>query len=278
MIDTVSNGVGWIVRVAAHPATAVAASQANTQQADFGAVLGSETSQKTQSSRAAETADESATTSADTLASVLASANATAAAATADSASTASAAIAVTPAASDTTSTSTTKPGVMALVQAMMNGTFQTSYVTDPAKLTQQTTYGTDMMPADYYASDATANQMAQLLGGKVVHLQPFHAGMYVEPTANFIELPNGQTFNAADVAYYSRYGDLSQNQMLACVTQTINQGAAWTSYNQSGGKGTMPEFALGYVGPPISGMDYPAGTIGADGNVINPALQGVAT
>jgi hypothetical protein len=35
-----------------------------------------------------------------------------------------------------------------------------------------------------------------------------------------------------------------------------------------------MPIFATGYVGPPIPGMIYPAGSIGADGNVVNPAMQ----
>jgi hypothetical protein len=35
-----------------------------------------------------------------------------------------------------------------------------------------------------------------------------------------------------------------------------------------------LPSFPTGYVGPPISGMTYPPGAIGADGMVINPAMQ----
>ena len=93
---------------------------------------------------------------------------------------------------------------------------------------------------------------------------------------ANFIQLPNGQTINAADIAYYSRSGVSSPAQLTADLTQTINEGAAWTNYYKNGG--TMPTFSMGYVGPPISGMTYPPGTVGADGNVINPAMQPVAT
>jgi hypothetical protein len=155
-----------------------------------------------------------------------------------------------------------------------MNGSFQPSYESSPSQLQEITPAGTDYMPSFYYASDQTATQMAQLLGGSVVKMPPFGQDKgWSEPLANFIQLPNGQTFNAADVAYYAKAGSVGASQLTADITSTINQGSAWTQYYQSGG-GQMPTFASGYVGPPISGMTYPASMIGADGNVINPALQ----
>jgi hypothetical protein len=190
-------------------------------------------------------------------------------------AETAGAAAATTPAA--TPAVTVTTPGVGALVTAIMNGSFQPTYVTNPAQL-QETTYtGTATMPNFYYASDQTATQLASLLGGKVVQLPPFgQGGGASEPDANFIQLPNGQTFNAADVAYYATSGSEGGAQLTADITATINQGSAWTNYYQQGG--SMPIFQMGYVGPPISGMTYPAGMIGADGNVINPSMTQSAT
>jgi hypothetical protein len=165
-------------------------------------------------------------------------------------------------------------PGIEALVSAIMNGTFQATYLTDPSQLKETTPAGTDTMPNFYYASDQTAAQLAQLLGGTVVQRPPFGQDPgWNEPLANFIQLPNGQTFNAADVAYYGRSGVQGPAQLTADLTQTINAGAAWTNWYTNGG--SIPTFATGYVGPPISGMTYPAGSIGADGNVINPAMQG---
>jgi hypothetical protein len=166
-----------------------------------------------------------------------------------------------------------TPPGVGALVTAIMNGSFQPTYVTNPAKLQEITPAGTDYMPNFYYASDQTAAQLAQLLGGTVVQKPAFgqDAG-WSEPNANFIQLPNGQSFNAADVAYYAKTGSVGANQLTSDITAAINQGSAWTNYYQQGG--AMPTFAMGYVGPPISGSTYSAGMIGADGNVINAAMQ----
>jgi hypothetical protein len=164
-------------------------------------------------------------------------------------------------------------PGIGTLMTAIMNGSFQGTNVTNPAKLQETTPAGTDTMPSFYYASDQTAQQLAGLLGGTVVQMKAFGQDQgWSEPNANFIQLTNGQTFNAADLAYYSRSGVSSPAQLTADLTQTINEGAAWTNYYKNGG--TMPTFSMGYVGPPISGMTYPAGTIGADGNVINPAMQ----
>jgi hypothetical protein len=61
-------------------------------------------------------------------------------------------------------------PGIGALVSAIMNGSFQPTYVTDPSQLQETTSVGTtDTMPNFYYASDATAKQLASLLGGTVV-------------------------------------------------------------------------------------------------------------
>ena len=134
---------------------------------------------------------------------------------------------------------------------------------------------GTDYMPSFYFASDQTANQIADLLGGTVIKRPPFgQCQGWNEPLANFVQLPNGMTVNAADLAYYGRYARQSAPQLIADLTQTINAGAAWSNWNLSG-KGPMPMFAPGFIGPPIPGMTYPAGMIGADGNVINPATAG---
>jgi len=175
--------------------------------------------------------------------------------------------------ASTATTTATTTPGVEALVTAIMNGSFKPTYVTSASQLTETYPGGTDTMPNFYYASDQTAAQLAQLLGGTVVKQTPFgqDEGWSV-PDANFIELPSGQTFNAASVAYYANTGSEGAAQLTADITSTINQGSAWATYYQQGGQ--MPSFSAGYVGPPIAGMTYPSGSIGSDGNVINPAMQ----
>jgi hypothetical protein len=132
-------------------------------------------------------------------------------------------------------------------------------------------------MPSIVYLSDDSANQMAQLLGGKVVQMPPFgQVSGGNEPPANFIQLPNGQTFNAADVAYYSRCNMVGSAQLTADLTGTINAGAAWNNYYKNGG--ALPSFTIGYIGPAIAGMTYPAGTIAADGTVINPAMQPSST
>jgi hypothetical protein len=154
-----------------------------------------------------------------------------------------------------------------------MNGTFTATNVTDPTQLTRVTPSGSVTLSNFYYASNDTANQLAQLLGGKVVQMPPFGQATGVsEPLANFIQLPNGQTVNAAALAYYGRCGSEGAGQLTADLTQTINEGAAMTNYYQNGGP--MPTFVLGYTGPAISGMTYPAGTVAADGTVINPAMQ----
>ena len=190
------------------------------------------------------------------------------------SAATAQTSAADTVAAADTTS-AVSNPGVGALVTAIMNGSFQPTYVTNQSQLQETTPVGTDYMPNFYYASDQTAAQLASLLGGTVVKQPPFGQDQgWSEPLANFIQLPNGQTYNAADVAYYANAGPEGAAQLTADITGTINQGSAWTQYYQSGGQMSMPIFAEGYVGPPISGMTYDASMIGSDGNVINPAMQ----
>jgi hypothetical protein len=154
-----------------------------------------------------------------------------------------------------------------------MNGSFHPTNVTDPAQLQEITPAGTDYMPNFYYASDQTAAQMAQLLGGTVVKQPAFGQDKgWSEPNANFIQLPNGQSFNAADIAYYAKTGSVGSDQLTADITAAINQGSAWTNYYQQGG--AMPTFAMGYVGPPISGSTYSSSMVGADGNVVNPAMQ----
>jgi hypothetical protein len=170
-----------------------------------------------------------------------------------------------------------TAPGVGALVTAILNGSFQPTDVTNPAQLQAGTPIGNQSVPNFYFASDQTAAQLAALLGGKVVQMPPFGQDQgWTEPNANFIQLPNGQTFNAADVAYYANTSSEGAAQLTADITATINQGSAWTSYYQQGG--AIPTFPMGYVGPPISGMTYASGMIGADGNVINPAMVQSAT
>jgi hypothetical protein len=206
-----------------------------------------------------ETATETASTN---TASTATGASSTTAAATAETAAT------TTPAA-----VAVTTPGVEALVTAIMNGSFQPTYESSPSQLQEITPAGTDYMPGFYYASNQTAQQMAQLLGGTVVQSPAFGQDKgWSEPNANFIQLPSGQMFNAADVAYYAKSGSQGAAQLTADITATINQGSAWTNYYQQGG--SMPTFAMGYVGPPIGGSTYPSGMIGADGNVINPAMQ----
>jgi hypothetical protein len=164
-------------------------------------------------------------------------------------------------------------PGIQALVSAIMSGSFKPTHVTDPSQLQETTPAGTDTMPNFYYASNATADQLASLLGGTVVRTTAFGQDQgWNEPLANFIQLPNGQTFNAADIAYYANCGSEGAAQLTADITGTINEGSAWTNYYMNGGQ--MPNYPTGYVGPPIAGMTYPAGSIGADGNVINPAMQ----
>jgi hypothetical protein len=163
--------------------------------------------------------------------------------------------------------------GIQGLVSEIMNGTFQPTYVTNPAQLQETNPAGTDYMPNFYYASNQTADQLASILGGTVVQMPPFGQDQgWKEPVANFIQLPNGQTFNAADVAYYAKTSNAGPEQLTADITQTINQGSIWTNYYQNGG--TFPTFAEGYVGPPIAGMTYQPNMIDTNGNVINPAMQ----
>ena len=127
-------------------------------------------------------------------------------------------------------------------------------------------------MPGFYYLSDQSAQQLAQLLGGTVVQMPAFGQDKgWSEPNANFIQLSDGQTFNAADVAYYAKSGSVGSAQLTADITGAINQGSAWTNYYQNGGQ--MPSFAPGYVGPPISGSTYDSSMISATGMVINPAM-----
>jgi len=167
-------------------------------------------------------------------------------------------------------SSSTTPPtGIGALVTAILNGSFKPTYVTDPSQLQETSPAGTNTMPNFYYASDQTADQMAALLGGTVVQMKAFGQDKgWTEPNANFIQLPNGQTFNAADVSYFALHPQ-SAGQLAAAITQTINEGSAWSNYYQNGGP--QPSFPEGYIGPAISGMAYPPGTLAADGSVINP-------
>jgi len=156
-----------------------------------------------------------------------------------------------------------------------MNGSLQPTNVTDPTKLSEVTPRGIFQMPSIYYASDETASQIAQLLGGTVVQKPAFgQMPGSTEPLANFIELPNGMTVNAADLAYYAKCGNEGVQQLTADLTQEINQGAAISAYYDNP-SGPVPAFQAGEVGPAISGMTYPAGTLAANGSVINPSQGG---
>lgn len=278
------GGTNWgATEDVAKPSTAKGSSPAGFDSAIATAtatVVGEDTNTRrpvaitTLTDTAIETATTAATTTAATTAPATTAPATAAAAATTTGAAVTTEAAAAASAVADTTSLATvTNPGVGALVTAILNGSFQPTYVTNPAQLQETTSAGTDTMPNVYYASDQTAAQLAQLLGGTVVQMPPFGQSQYdTEPNANFIQLPNGQTFNAADVAYYANTGSEGPAQLTADLTASINEGSAWTNYYQHGGQ--MPTFTLGYVGPPISGMTYPADMIGADGNVINPAMQ----
>jgi hypothetical protein len=168
-------------------------------------------------------------------------------------------------------------PGIAALISAIQNGSFKPSNVTDPSKLQQVSPVGSATLSNFFYASDDTANQLAQLLGGKVVQMPPFGpTSGWTVPTANFIQLPNGQTVNAASLAFYAKCGAEGTAQLTADLTQDINEGAAWNNFYQNGGP--APSFAMGYTGSAISGMTYPDGTVAADGTVINPAMPSIKT
>ena len=181
------------------------------------------------------------------------------------------------------------QPGIGALIAAIMNGSFQPTFK-DRSQLMENTPFGTVYDSPAYYASDQTAQQLATLLGGTVVQKVPFPSSdaATTEVKANFIQLPSGQTVNAADLAYYARCGGGGVQQLAADLTQEINQGGAITSYNDQmvaflSGTGNYPGagpmFQANVIGPPITGMTYPPGTLAADGSVINPnAPSGIAT
>jgi hypothetical protein len=116
------------------------------------------------------------------------------------------------------------------------------------------------------------------MLGGKVVQMTAFGQDQgWTEPLANFIQLPSGQTFNAAVVANIANLSvPGGAAQLTADLTQAINENSAWTDYDHNGG--SAPTFAAGYIGPAISGMAYPTGTVAADGTIINPAMQSSGT
>jgi hypothetical protein len=285
VIDIVTNS-NAVATTASSGAPYQSATLEPGAQYDFAAIFDSASGERnTAASDAADPSDASSISSLGSMASAIAAATTTVtdavttaadATATVTAASTTTAAQTATAADAATTTTATT-PGIEALVSAIIGGTFVGTNVTDPSKLQEINPLRTDTVPSFYFASDQTAAQLAQLLGGKVVQMPPFGQDKgWSEPNANFIELPNGQTFNAADVAYFSKVGVPGAAQLTSDITATINTGAAWTNWYQNGGQ--MPSFAPGYVGPPITGMVYPAGSIGPDGNVINPSSQNSVT
>jgi hypothetical protein len=262
---------------AAKPSTASAAPSTGTFQSAIATatakVLGEDTGERKPVSKPIVTTTAPTTTSTSASAPTTTTSTASSTTTTTASTATTTTTAAATSADTGTTTGTVANPGVGALVTAIMNGSLQPSYVTDPSQLQQSTPAGTDYMPSFYYASDQTADQIAQLLGGTVVQMPPFGTEQgWSEPLANFIQLPGGQQVNAADLAYYANTGSEGTAQLTADITSTINIGSAMTNYYQYGG--AMPIFTEGYVGPPIAGMTYPASMIGSDGNVINPAMQ----
>jgi hypothetical protein len=141
-------------------------------------------------------------------------------------------------AAAPTDTAATAQPGIQALISAIMNGSFKPTYVTDPSQLQETTPVGTDTMPSFYYASDATANQLASLLGGTVVQRPAFgqEAG-WTEPLANFIQLPDGQTFNAADIAYYANCGSEGPAQLTADLPRKSTRARPGRIMTRTGGR-----------------------------------------
>jgi hypothetical protein len=174
----------------------------------------------------------------------------------------------------------------MALVDAIMNGTFQPAYVTDPSKLMEVTPMGSYQMASTSYATDDSAQKLAQLLGGTVVQKPAFPLPRgWQAPLANFIQLPSGQVVNAGELQAYAKYPYLGRQQLLFDLTQEINQGGAVSQFydaeqacmsSQSATTLSPPAFQIGDSGPAIAGMTYPAGSLAADGTVINPSAQWV--
>ena len=108
---------------------------------------------------------------------------------------------------------------VNALVNAIMNGSFR-----PPAQ-----TNG----PGYYYASDQAAQQAAALLGGTVVQKIPFATtNAATQPKANFIQMPNGQTVNAADLVGYAQDANVGAAQLTADLTSELNVGGNITNEN----------------------------------------------
>jgi hypothetical protein len=184
-------------------------------------------------------------------------------------------------AATTSTAADTPQPGIGALITAIMNGSFVPTFKS-ASQLVESTPLGNIADSPMYYASDQTAQQLADLLGGTVVQKLPFASSnaSTTEIAANFIQLPGGQTVNAADISYYAKFGNYGAQQLAADLTQEINQGGAITNWNDQmvsflDGKGPhpgeMPMFQSNEVGPAIQGMTYPPGTLAADGSVINP-------
>jgi hypothetical protein len=146
----------------------------------------------------------------------------------------------VTTAGADTTPRrAVTNPGVEALVTAIMNGSFQPTYVTDPSQLQETTPAGTDTMPNFYYASDQTAAQLASLLGGTVVQMPPFGQDKGWSRTEWPISssCPTARRSMPRMWPTYANAGSEGAAQLTADITATINQGSAWTKYYQSGGQ-----------------------------------------
>ncbi len=266
---TASSGEGSVVRTPATSSTTQASTATVNPLAGWvtcGTASAAAASNSATTPAAATTA--AATTEAATVDPVAEAATATAAASDAD---TSSATTVATPA----------QPGIGALIDAIMDGSFQPTYLT-PSQLEENTSTGTVYNSPAYYASDETAQQLATLLGGTVVQEVPFPSSnaTTTEIKANFIQLPSGQTVNAADLAYYAKFGSYGVQQLAADLTQEINQGGAITSYNQQmvaflSGTGNFPAdtptFQPSEIGPAIAGMTYPSGTLAPDGSVINP-------
>jgi len=170
-------------------------------------------------------------------------------------------------------STTQTNPGgLLAYIAAIQAGSFKPINVSmaPGGPLSVVTPWGTFIVSNFMYLSDASSEELASLLGGKVVKQNPSGQNAPWMPIANYIQLSDGSIANAAALSYYANYGKgQSATQLAFNITQTFNQN---TAIVQNGGNAVM--FPLGWAGPEISALGaYPPGQVlDSVGNLVNPA------
>jgi hypothetical protein len=107
----------------------------------------------------------------------------------------------------------------------------------DPASPGYGQPIQTNYNPA-YYANNATAQQIAQQLGGTVVQGDPFNlssAGPFSAPNANMIQLPNGRVIDAGTIAGYEQVWGDNPSMLQALINSEITgQGQNPAAYTGS--------------------------------------------